>query len=201
MTTIPVTPTFNTRQVPAPGGEPRPYVLLLLGEHRLAGDVRGDRFDPDRPAVRRPPTRVLGQLRSRSTHCAITVLEILAEEQTNSPEAVAIVDAALAQLNERRSEMDEAEVRSLQGSLARLRYRSISQSVRDLADGMEPRVIDGYRAGDIREFLGRCYSARSKLVHDGVGPSDADVAQLAGNLEFLLRQILVLRIDDRWPPD
>jgi len=34
--------------------------LLLLSEHRFAGDVRGDRFDPDRPAVRRPPPGVLG---------------------------------------------------------------------------------------------------------------------------------------------
>ncbi len=111
------------------------------------------------------------------------------------------MDAALAQLRERQSEMDEAEVKSLQGSLARLRYRSFSQSVRDLADGLDRTAIDGYRAGDIREFLGRCYSVRSKLVHDGVGPADADVAQLAGNLEFLLRHMLTLRVDDRSPSE
>jgi hypothetical protein len=131
----------------------------------------------------------------------VTVLEILAEQQTNSPDAIAIVDAALAQLERRRSEMNEAEVRSLHGSLVRLRYRSISRSVRDLADGFDPTAIDGYTAGDVSEFLARCYSVRSTLVHDGVGPADADAVQLAGNLEFLLRQMLVLRVKSRWPPD
>ena len=130
----------------------------------------------------------------------VTVLEILAEEQTNSrggrDSGRGSCAAQGAAIRDGRSRGEVA---------ARLacppRYRSFSQSVRDLADGLDRTAIDGYRAGDIREFLGRCYSVRSKLVHDGVGPADADVAQLAGNLEFLLRHMLTLRVDDRSPSE
>lgn len=125
----------------------------------------------------------------------VTVLEILAERQPNSPEAVAIMNAALVQLDERQHKLDNSEVRSLRGSLGRLKNRSISHSVRDLADGLDQNAIEGYTAGDIREFLRHCYEFRSKLVHNGREPA-GDITQLAGNLEFLLRQMLILRIDD-----
>jgi hypothetical protein len=125
----------------------------------------------------------------------VTVLEILAEERPSSPETVAVVEAALTQLKKRRGDMEEAEARSLEASLVRLRYRSIGRSVRDLAVGLDPNGIDGYRDGDVRAFLGRCYQVRSTLVHDGVAPNGAEVAQLAGSLSFLLRHILISRID------
>ena len=45
--------------------------VLLLGEHRLAGEVRGGRFDPHRAAIRRPPQRVVWAGRDRR-NCSIT---------------------------------------------------------------------------------------------------------------------------------
>ena len=126
---------------------------------------------------------------------SVTVLEILAEQRPSSAEAVAIVEAALAQLNERRGDLDDTEAQSLQGSLARLRNRSIGQSIRDLSGGLDPDAIDGYREGDIDAFLSRCYKMRSLLVHDGAAPNESDVVQLAGSLFFLLRHILIRRVD------
>src|SRR5919106_121141 len=51
----------------------------------------------------------------------VTVLEVLAEQRPSSAEAITIVEAALAKLKERRGDLDDAEARSLEGSLARLR--------------------------------------------------------------------------------
>lgn len=125
----------------------------------------------------------------------VTVVEVLAEQRPSSAEAITIVEAALAQLKERRGDLDDAEARSLEGSLARLRNRSISQSIRDIAAGLDPDEIDGYREGDIDTFLGLCYNARSLLVHQGAAPNESDVAQLAGSLFFLLRHMLIRRVD------
>lgn len=125
----------------------------------------------------------------------MTVLEILAEEHPSSPRAAAIVEAALVQLKERRDELEDQEAQSLQSSLRRLRNRSIGYSIRELAAGLDPKAIDGYPEGDIGAFIGRCYTVRSQLVHNGRAPEDFDVGKLAGSLFFLLRHMLTHRID------
>lgn len=135
----------------------------------------------------------------RTTHVRflqlVTALEILAEQRPTSDVGTEIIEAALAQLAERRGELEADEAQSLQTALGRLRNESIGRSVRALGMGLDPDTIDGYRGGDVGRFLGRCYSVRSTLVHEGVAPTDSDLAQLTGNLDFLLRQILIRLVD------
>lgn len=125
----------------------------------------------------------------------VTTLEILSEQRPASAVGMEIVDAALAQLAERRGELEAHEAQSLQTALGRLRNESIGRSVRALGEGLDPDMIDGYRGGDVAQFLGRCYGVRSTLVHEGVAPSDDDLAQVTGDLYFLLRHILIRRVD------
>ncbi|MFV0309115.1 MAG: hypothetical protein ACK5OX_15390 [Desertimonas sp.] len=127
----------------------------------------------------------------------VTVLEILADAQPSSPEAVAVVDAALEFLEAHRSDMDDEEVSSLRGSLRRLRSRSISRSVRDLAADHDVNAIEGYTAGELRDFLGRCYTVRSELVHSGSASKETDIGHLAGRLSAVLRHLLIARVDGR----
>jgi len=141
-------------------------------------------------AERTPRTRLLG---------FVTVLEILAEPHDRTAAALSFVESALAELA-RRSDMDEAERRSLRSSLERLRLQSIGRSVRDLATNLDPDDIDGYHQGDIRRFLRDCYNTRSQLVHEGSLAEGADVPRMAGNLYFLLRHFLLLRLDPEEAP-
>ncbi len=125
----------------------------------------------------------------------VTVLEILADERPRTASGLAVIESALAELDARRTEMDITEADSLRTSLARLRNRSITQSVKDLATGVDADAIDGYHQGDLTQFLGRCYTTRSQLIHDGAAPSEENVSLLAGNLHFVLRYLLLCRID------
>lgn len=85
----------------------------------------------------------------------VTVLEILAEHGPRSQAAIAIVDEALAQLERLRADLEENEASSLRSSLAQLRTRSIGQSIRDLAIGLDAAEIDGFHESGIDRFLGR----------------------------------------------
>lgn len=128
----------------------------------------------------------------------VTVPEVLAGPQRrSSPQAQAIVDAAIAILNERRGDLDPAEAGSLEGRLDDLKECSISQSSRSLAAGLDPDAIDGYQEGNIRTFLGRCYEVRSRWVHDAKAPNESELAQLTGSLFLLLRRMLIRRVDEQ----
>lgn len=126
----------------------------------------------------------------------VTVLEILAEDEASSDEVAAVVDAALAQLDERRDVMDDAEFRSLEGALGRLRKRSISRSIKALGADLATTEIPGYTGSNIETFLGHCYGVRSTLVHDGLAPPGADPGRLAGDLFIVLKHMLNRRIAD-----
>ena len=106
-----------------------------------------------------------------------------------------IIDAALAQLAERQGELEAHEAQSLQTALNRLRKESIGRSVRALGEGMVSDTIEGYGGGDFARFLGRCYGIRSTMVHEGVAPANDELMQVTGDLYFLLRHMLIRRVD------
>jgi hypothetical protein len=126
----------------------------------------------------------------------VTVLEILAERGSRSQAAIAIVDEAMAKLEGQRANLGNEEANSLRGALSDLKTRSISRSIRDLAAGLDTAEIAGFKESDIGRFLGGCYTLRSRLVHDGVAPETNDVAQTSGSLFFLVRYLLIRRIDE-----
>ncbi|NJD66842.1 MAG: hypothetical protein FIB00_16660 [Chloroflexi bacterium] len=126
----------------------------------------------------------------------VTVLEILADRGSRAQAAIAIVDGALAVLEGQRASMGDEEANSLRSALSELKTRSISRSIRDLAAGLDTARIAGFKESDIGRFLGRCYTLRSRLVHDGVAPETYDVAQMSGDLFFLVRYLLIRRIDE-----
>lgn len=89
----------------------------------------------------------------------------------------------------KKSTLSESERSSIIGSLSWLRTESISRSLMKMAE----TYLSGRTYGklDAKEFITRCYEARSQLVHNGYVKDDKhNIGFLAANLEVYLRDMV-----------
>jgi hypothetical protein len=87
------------------------------------------------------------------------------------------------------SDITDTEKSSILGSLNWLYKDSISQALRKMADCYLPERIYGEMSS--RDFIKKCYEARSKLVHTGdVDESKYSIGGLTASLEVYLTDML-----------
>lgn len=100
----------------------------------------------------------------------ISAIEAASEAKPRGPEAVAHVERMIELT--RASELPNAEIASMVGSLEWLRQESISKTCRDFVE----TFLGGgqYGGKPAKKFFQDCYAVRSKLVHSGK-PSEKDL--------------------------
>jgi len=98
-----------------------------------------------------------------------------------------IVDSLIKSVNE--SELIDNEKQSLVGSLNWLYYKSISQSLKELARKYIGDKI--YNKLSAEKFISKCYNARNMLVHTGaVNENKFNIGSLAAQLDVFLSDLL-----------
>ncbi len=113
-------------------------------------------------------------------------VETLIEPAPRSVAARELVDTLMR--TTRSSGLSEAEVRSMVGVLAWLRYESISQAGRRLASTLGEHLYAGERPV---EFFTHCYELRSRLVHGELPrPSRDYVDSRAATLEHFVGHLI-----------
>jgi hypothetical protein len=118
----------------------------------------------------------------------ITAVEALLDAPIRSQEIRSFVDEIKARVSSVAA--DEATKESMTSSLGRMKYDSIGQTGRSLAESLlGDREYDGMKAG---KFFARCYGLRSEIVHDGK-PSDPaiDLLQVSNACQAFVADLLL----------
>lgn len=90
--------------------------------------------------------------------------------------------------------VDKDTKNSIIGSLERLKYQSISQAGRMLANRLLPKEIFDEQASD--DFFSRSYDLRSRLLHDGtIKEKEGDVWKLANVMEAFVHKLLIAALN------
>ena len=121
----------------------------------------------------------------------ITAVEALLEPEKKAEAAIQLIDAFMSTIEQ--STLDTGLKNSLRGSVERLRYQSIGQAGRMLAERLlSTTTFDGKPAGP---FFSHCYNVRSTIVHDGMIPSSIDIDQLVTQTEEFVSKLLIASLD------
>jgi hypothetical protein len=122
----------------------------------------------------------------------VTAVEALLEPPRRCDEAEVLVGELKTKARESR--IDEPTKESIIGSLERLRYQSIRQAGRMLANCLIPaRFFDGQSSAD---FFARCYDLRSQILHRGTTEDNSvDVWHLANVMESFVAELLVMALN------
>ena len=122
----------------------------------------------------------------------VTVVEALLEPLKRSSKVEALVEELKA--TTQKSKIDEPTRESMIGSLEWLRYQSIRQAGRTLADRLIPNeFFDGQSSAD---FFSRCYDLRSQILHHGTIEDDSvDIWHLANVMESFVAQLLLAALN------
>ena len=117
----------------------------------------------------------------------VTAVEALLEPSKRSIEIQTLVDGFETAT---KTVKDVQNRDSIQGSLSWLRYQSIGQAGRELANILLPNeLFDGLPSSD---FFTRCYNLRSSLLHRGTSADKSvDTAQLANFMETFVNHLLL----------
>ncbi len=116
----------------------------------------------------------------------VTAVEAMLDLAKRADSAQLLVDELKAKTQ--KSDVDAQTQKSLLGSLEWLRYESIRQAGRALANSLlTAKVYDGKSAGD---FFCSCYDLRSNLLHRGTLGENADALQLANRMEEFVAHLL-----------
>jgi len=118
----------------------------------------------------------------------VTAVEALLEPAKRSSHIEALVEEFKAKTSQ--SVGEEATRDSIVGSLGRLKYQSIRQAGRALANRLLPdEVFDGQESGD---FFTRAYDVRSTMLHTGAVPhAEGDISHLANVMESFVNRLLL----------
>jgi hypothetical protein len=119
-------------------------------------------------------------------------VETLIELKPRSEAVCNHVDALIEQTQ--ASGLPEAEIRSLIGSLGWLRYQSISQAGRELAQRLGDQEFRGKKPD---RFFTACYKLRGELFHGAYPrPTRDEVGKHAGALSLFVARLLSLELAD-----
>ena len=117
----------------------------------------------------------------------VTAVEALLEPVRRSDKTEALVEILKSMTQ--KSDIDEPTRESIIGSLERLRYQSIRQAGRMLADRLIPS--ERFDRQSSAEFFSRCYDLRSQILHRGTaGNASADIWYLANAMEGFVAKLL-----------
>jgi len=118
----------------------------------------------------------------------VTAVEALLEPLKHSDEVEALVQEFKAKA--RQSTVDQSTKDSIIGRLERLRYQSIRQAGRSLADRLVPNeFFDEHSSAD---FFTRCYDWRSQILHTGtIAGKSVDTWHLANVMEYFVSRLLL----------
>lgn len=123
----------------------------------------------------------------------VTVLDVLSKKISREGVSLAVANEILgitkARLKEaRKANCGEKEIRQLESLVSivgALKYVSISASIKELAQGMDPGDLGSSLTPD--EIIGQSYKARNDLIHGG--ETSVDLIQLIGPLGHLVAEL------------
>ena len=123
----------------------------------------------------------------------VTAVEAILEQPKLSGEAVALVEEFKAKTQQSR--IVKSEMDSIIGRLERLRYQSIKQSGRMLADHFIPsELFNGQSSAD---FFARSYDLRSQILHHGkITDEKVNIRDLANVMETFVAHLLIAVLND-----
>jgi len=117
----------------------------------------------------------------------VTAVEALLEPAKRPDSVQALVEELTAKALQ--APIDKAIKASIEGSLQWLRYESIGQAGRALAQALLPGKT--YCGKSASAFFSSCYDLRSKIVHRGTAGKDTDIWQLASAMEEFVAHLLL----------
>lgn len=122
----------------------------------------------------------------------IMAIEALITQNNRSAEALELVNTLLDIAN--NSNLQDAELNSIKGSLNHLRYESIGQAGKRF---VAQRLGDGKRYNGMApsDFFKNCYNMRSQLVHGNIPqPTFSEVGTAAAHLELFVSDLLTQHV-------
>ena len=126
-------------------------------------------------------------VRSRFLTLILSAEALSTESYDRNNVAVEIINSFIEQLNDSNLDKDSRE--SLHTSLKHLKKESISQSLRKMAKTfLNDRQ---YMQLNSIDFIKKCYSARSELVHKGAVSNKYKINVLAANLEVYISDLII----------
>lgn len=122
----------------------------------------------------------------------VTAVEALLEPLKRSEEVEKLVAELKAQTSQ--STLDETTKNSIISSLQRIKYQSISQAGRIIAQRLIPDALfDGQSSAD---FFTHSYNLRSRILHSGTIPEKSiDLRQLANVMETFVNRLLLAALN------
>ncbi len=121
----------------------------------------------------------------------ITAVEALLKAEKKADDAIQLIDAFMSTIE--RSALDDDLKKSLKSSIERLRYQSIGQAGRMLAERLLPTAT--FNGKPAASFFSHCYNVRSTIVHEGMIPTSVDIDQLVNQTEEFVSQLLIASLD------
>jgi len=123
----------------------------------------------------------------------VTAVEALLERQKRSDKVEALVEELKA-TTQKSKKIDEPTRKSITDSLIWLRYQSIREAGRTLADRLIPsECFDGQPSAD---FFRRCYDLRSQILHRGtIEGNTVDTGHLANVMEYFVHRLLLAALN------
>jgi len=123
----------------------------------------------------------------------VTAVEALLEPSKRSTEVQTLVDGFEAATMQTIKNVRNKD--SILGSLSWLRYQSIGQAGRELANRLLPNeLFDGLSSAD---FFTCCYDLRSSLLHSGTAADKSvDTSQLANVMETFVNHLIISTLNN-----
>jgi hypothetical protein len=123
----------------------------------------------------------------------VTAIEALLEPSKRSIEIQTLVDGF--ETATKRTIKNVGDKGSILGSLNWLRYQSIGQAGRELANRLLPNEL--FEGLSSQDFFTRCYDLRSSLLHTGtVADKLVDTAQFANGMETFVNHLLLATLNE-----
>lgn len=123
----------------------------------------------------------------------VTAVEALLEPIKHSGEVEALVEEFIAKTQQ--STVDKLTRKSIIGSLNRIRYQSIRQAGRTLADRFIPSEL--FNGQSSAAFFARSYDLRSQILHHGtITDEKLNIRNLANIMETFVGHLLIAALND-----
>ncbi len=117
----------------------------------------------------------------------VTAIEALVTQEEHPAEVGKFVKSAKSELKSLPIQ-DDVKV-SINGSLERLRFQSISQAGKLLVQRLLPDAQ--YQGMSACDYFTKCYGLRSQILHNGVADGNEDMLQLANATEEFVANLLL----------
>jgi len=121
-------------------------------------------------------------------------IESLLRPVNRASEEVVVLDAAIESIG--RSSLAADKKATLASMLGQLKKESIGSTARAYLDGAwAAGVLSSTDAADV---FHTSYVMRSRMVHRGITPDPAELADRSGQLEKIIKELLVGIIEGKW---